>query len=102
MSSSLPFISHFNHQLCRNLRIPEKSVHIEIDKRENTMIRYNICFYIDDCEKLAEFMYRNNPTLYLSRKRKVFETWKTIKRRHYIKQNYHSKIGWHLNQKFFA
>ena len=63
---------------------------------------YSICFYIDDCEKLAGFMYRNNPTLCLFRKRQVFEKWKLIKRRHYIKQNYSSKIGWPLNQKVFA
>ncbi len=66
------------------------------------MILYDICLYIDDCEKLAKSMYRNNPTLYLSRKRKIFEKWKLMKRRHYIKQNYPSKIGWQLNKKIFT
>lgn len=27
------------------------------------------------------------------------EKWKSVKRQHYIKQNYPSKIGWKLNQK---
>jgi len=63
-----------------------------------TLIKYDICFYIDDCEKLAEFMYGSNLTLYLPRKRQVFEKWKSTKRRHYIKQNYPSKVGWYLNQ----
>lgn len=62
------------------------------------MIRYEICYYIDDCEKLGQFMYQNNPSLYLPRKYQVFEKWKTIKRRKYIKQNYPSKVGWQLNQ----
>ena len=96
------FITRFNQQLCENLGIPIKSIHRTIDKRRREMIQYNICFYIDDCEKLAEFMYGNSPILYLPRKRRVFEKWKLIKRRHYIKQNYSSKIGWPLNQKVFA
>jgi len=100
VSSSLSFITKFNEQLCENLSIPEKAIHQTTDKRtRRKMIQYNICFYIDDCEKLAEFMYRDNFTLYLPRKRRIFERWKSIKRRHYIKQNYPSKIGWRLNQK---
>ena len=64
------------------------------------MTQYNICFYIDDSEKLAKFMYGNNPKLYLDRKKKIFDEWKLIKRRHYIKENYPSKIGWRLNPNF--
>ena len=101
VSSSLSFISKFNQELCQNLNIPSKAIHQDISKR-GKMTRYSICCYIDDCEKLAEFMYRNNPSLYLPRKRRVFEKWKSIRRRHYIKQNYPSKIGWRLNQKVFA
>jgi len=62
------------------------------------MPQYSICLYVNDSEKLAEFMYGKNPTLYLKRKRDIFDKWRLIKRRHYIKQNYPSKIGWHLNE----
>jgi len=99
VSSSLSFIMGFNQQLCKNLNISTKSVHKKIDKRGVRMVIYDICFYVDDCEKLVKFMYGNNSTLYLPRKRKVFERWKLIKRRHYVKQNYPSKINWRLNQK---
>jgi len=102
VSSSLSFITGFNQQLCKSLNIPTKSVHQKIDKHGIRMISYDICFYIDDCEKLAEFMYGNNPTLYLPRKRKVFEKWKLIKRRHYIKHKYPSKVGWQLNKNLFT
>jgi len=100
VSPSLSFITKFDEQLCENLSIPKKTIHQTTDKRMGRkMTQYTICFYIDDCEKLAEFMYGNNPTLYLSRKRRVFKKWQSIKRRHYIKQNYPSKIGWRLNEK---
>jgi|AntAceMinimDraft_9_1070365.scaffolds.fasta_scaffold24922_2 intein-encoded DNA endonuclease-like protein len=102
VSSSLSFITGFNQQLCKNLNISIKSVHQKIDKRGIRMTLYDICFYVDDCEKLAEFIYGNNPTLYLSRKRKVFEKWKLIKRRHYTKRKYPSKVGWQLNRKVFT
>ncbi len=98
VSSSLPFITDFNQKLCKNLKISLKTIHKEEHKKGKIPL-YTIYFYIDDCEKIAEFMYGNNPTLYLSRKRQVFEKWKSIKRRGYIKQNYPSKIGWHLNQR---
>ncbi len=103
VSSSLSFITKFDEQLCENLSIPKKTIHQTTDKRMGRkMTQYTIHFYIDDCEKLAEFMYRNVPTLYLPRKHRVFEKWKSIKRRHYIKQNYPSKVGWRLNQKILA
>jgi len=102
VSSSLSFITRFNQQLCENLGIPTKSIHQAVDKRKNRMTQYNICFYINDCEKLANFMYGNNTTLFLPRKRRIFEKWKSIKRRHYVKQNYPSKIGWRLNEKVIA
>ena len=92
------FIKDFNQHLCHNLGISLKTIHQENSKGR---IRYVIDFYIDDCEKLAKFMYGNNPTLHLPRKRRIFERWKSIKRRHYIKQNYPSKVGWYLNQKVF-
>jgi len=93
-------ITDLNQKLCRCLDILQKTIHQEISRKGKA--GYYIDFYIDDCEKLAEFMYRNNPSLYLPRKRRIFEKWKLMKRRHYIKQNYPSKIGWHLNQKVFA
>lgn len=97
---SFDFINDLNQRLCKNLNIPRKTIHQEVPKRAwGKMVLYYICFYIDDCEKLNQFMYRNNPKLYLSRKRQVFEKWKLINRRHYIKQNYPSKIGWHLKAK---
>lgn len=99
VSPSLTFIKDFNQRLCRALNIPEKNIHQTSPERtDRTLIKYDICFYIDDCEKLAKFMYGNNATLYLPRKRRIFEKWKSIKRRHYIKQNYPSKIGWRLNE----
>jgi hypothetical protein len=97
VSASFSFIKELNRLICKKLNIPEKTVHKE--PRGNSPI-YAIYFYIDDCEKLYQFMYGNNPVLYLPRKRRVFEKWKSIKRRHYIKQNYPSKIGWHLNQSY--
>jgi len=99
--TSLPFIKELNCRLCESLGIPQKSIHREISKK-GKRTKYVICFYIDDCEKLANFMYGNNPTLYLPRKHRVFKKWKLIKRRQYIKQNYPSKIGWRLNQKVLA
>jgi intein-encoded DNA endonuclease-like protein len=98
VNPSFSFIADFNQCLCQALKIPQKSIHQEIPKRaKRTRIIYSICFYVDDCEKLSQFMYQNNPSLYLPRKYKIFEKWKTIKRRKYIKQNYPSKIGWRLN-----
>jgi intein-encoded DNA endonuclease-like protein len=97
VSASFSFIKELNRSICKKLNIPEKTVHKE--PGGNSSI-YAIYFYIDDCEKLYQFMYGNNPVLYLPRKRRVFERWKSIKRRHYIKQNYPSKIGWHLNQSY--
>jgi len=100
-STNFSFIVELNRQLCKSLNIPEKSIHREVPQK-NKVVQYYIDFYIDDCEKLYQFMYGNNPVLYLFRKRRVFEKWKSIKRRHYIKQNYPSKIGWYLNQMFLG
>jgi len=103
ISTRLSFLAEFNKQLCKNLGIPIKSIHRTIDKRgKKKMAQFNTYFYISDCEKLAEFMYKNKLNLYLPRKYCIFEKWKVIKRRYYIKQNYPSKIGWQLNQKVFA
>lgn len=99
VAASAEFLKDFNSRLCRNLNIPEKSVHQTKNKSENRMIQYSICLYVDDSEKLAKFMYGSNPTLYLDRKKEIFDQWKLIKRRHYKKENYPSKIGWQLNQK---
>ena len=97
VSASLSFITNLNQCICRNLNIPQKTIHKRKDKGK-TIFLYTTNFYIDDCQKLAKFMYQNNPTLYLPRKYQIFEKWKSIKRHSYIKQNYPSKIGWRLNQ----
>jgi len=99
VSSSLSFITDFNQRLCKNLGINTKTIYQTIDNQGERMARYDIHFYIEDCEKLAKFMYRSSPSLYLLRKRRIFDRWKSIKRRDYLKQNYPSKIGWQLNQK---
>ncbi|MFH1968122.1 MAG: LAGLIDADG family homing endonuclease [bacterium] len=98
VGASLPFIKDFNKRLCGALGVKEKSIHEQIDKKGIRITKYDIHFYIDDSEKLAKFMYGDNPKLYLERKKDVFEKWKTIKRRHYKKQNYPSKIGWRLSE----
>ena len=100
VSPTLSFIKDFNQRLCKSLCTSNKSIHIDDNRKKNAKILcYSICFYIDDCEKLAKFMYQNKPSLYLPRKYKIFERWKSIKRRQYIKHNYPSKIGWQLNQR---
>ncbi|MFA4998585.1 MAG: LAGLIDADG family homing endonuclease [Candidatus Paceibacterota bacterium] len=101
VSSSPTFIKKFNRQLCGEMGIPCKNIHKVFSKDKN-LPQYSIYFYIDDCERLVKFMYGDNSSLYLSRKRLVFEKWKLIKRRNYIKQNYPSKIGWRLNEKVLA
>lgn len=95
--SSLPFLKNLNKHLCDSLDIPVKAIHKYFAKN-TTQNLYSLCFYINDSERLSEFMYKN-AKIYLERKKRVFDKWKLIKRRHYIKQNYPSKIGWHLNNK---
>ena len=105
VSTSLPFLTEFNKQLCRNLGILKKSIHKTIDKRKKgKMIQFNTHFYIDDCKKLYKFMYRN-ASIFLDRKYRIFKKWENMKSkngRHYIKKNYPSKIGWRLNKKVLA
>lgn len=84
-SSSFLFMKKFAHQLCKSLNVSRKAIHKEIF-RKGKIPMYSIYFYVDDCEKLAKFMYGNNPTLYLPRKRRIFERWNSIKRRHYVKK----------------
>lgn len=98
ISVSWPFFRDFSQRLCVNLNITEKTIHKTISKVRLNMPQYNSHFYIDDCERLYDFMYKNAP-IFLERKKKIFEKWKSIKRRHYIKENYPSKIGWYLNKK---
>ncbi len=100
ISSSLPFIDEFSKQLCRILQIPVKAIHRTLGTKAK-MIKYGLDFYIDDCDRLAHFMYDQDPTLYLPRKRRIFERWQLIPRRHYVKQDYPSKVGWRLNEKGF-
>ncbi len=93
VSTSFEFIDNFNNQLCKQLNIIKKNIHKDLPKREDQLLnKYYIDFYIDDSIKLSNFMYGNNPKLYLSRKRDVFEKWKSVKRRRYVKKSYPSKI----------
>jgi intein-encoded DNA endonuclease-like protein len=104
VSTSLSFLIQFNKQLCRNLKIALKSVHKTTNQESKKMIQFNTHFYIDDCEKLYKFMYKN-ASIFLDRKYRIFKKWENIKsknRRTYIKQNYPSKIGWRLNQRVLA
>jgi len=101
VNSSLPFISCLNQQLCTALGIPLKTIQKSKGVGKNLPL-YSICFYIEDCKKLTKFMYRGGPNIYLERKYKVFNQWRSIKRRHYIKRNYPSKVGWSLNRKYYA
>lgn len=89
---SFKFITELNIKLCKSLGVPLKNVHVGNLNSEIKFPMYSICFYIDDSQKLAKFMYGNNPTLYLQRKRELFSKWLTIKRRGYKKANYPSKI----------
>lgn len=98
LSTSLSFFKKFNQRLCKNINIPEKNIHPRKKRGDQKLNQYDTHLYIDDCEKLAKFMYQNNQSLYLDRKYKIFEKWESIKRRGYTKQNYPSKIGWHLNK----
>ncbi|MDA2922195.1 LAGLIDADG family homing endonuclease [Patescibacteria group bacterium AH-259-L07] len=103
ISASLLFITGLNNRLCENLNIPTKTIHQSNDKRNGRhMPLFYIDFYINDCEKLYQFMYGNNPELYLERKYQIFKKWESVKRRHYKKVNYPSKVGWHLNQKIYS
>lgn len=103
VSPNLLFIMNFNRRVCERLNIPLKTIHQDLPTRKDQKLtKYYIDFYVNDCEKLVQFIYGNNPTLYFPCKRRVFERWKSIKRRHYIKQNYPSKIGWHLNEKLLS
>lgn len=97
VSASFAFFKDFHRRLCQQLQIPEKSIHRKKKRLSTNMQQYDAHFYIDDCKKLADFMYKNNPAIFLPRKRRVFEKWKMMKRRHFTKNNYPSKIGWHLN-----
>jgi len=96
---SLSFIEDFNSNLCKRLKIPQKYLQKSQPRGKDTyLLKYHIAMYISDCEKLFKFMYGNNPELYLTRKYKVFQKWNSLTRRHYIKTNYPSKVGWHLNK----
>ena len=101
VSASLPFLAEFNKQLCKNLKIPLKSIHKTIDQKRKTIAQFSINFYINDCERLYKFIYKN-ASIFLDRKYRIFEKWENMKfknRRYYIKKNYPSKIGWRLNIK---
>lgn len=99
VSASQKFFRAFHQQLCEKLQIREKSIHKKIEKKSGRMIQYVAHFYIDDCKKLSDLMYGDNPTLFLPRKRRIFEKWESVKRRQFTKHNYPSKIGWYLNEK---
>ncbi len=97
--TSFDFITDFNTRLCKTLNVPVKSIHRKLGEKIGFMTQYSNSFYIDDSEKLAKFMYENNPSLCLERKREIFKKWESTKRRQFTKRNYPSKIGWQLNKK---
>lgn len=93
---SLPFIDDLNMKLCMALGIPVKKLHK--DRPKKGVIKYSVDFYVDDSKRFFNFIYKDDSLLFLTRKRKVFEKWHTLKRRGYIKNKvYPSKVGWHLN-----
>ena len=95
-------INDFNNKICKRLEIPLKSVQQQTDVKRGRVTQHRITFYIDDCERLRQFMYGHNPSIYLDRKFEIFERWENIKRRKYVKHNYPSKVGWKLNEAFYA
>lgn len=103
ISTSYPFLNHVNRLLCRFLDIPNKAIHIQEPnawkRPDQKLTKYTTAFYIDDCDKLEKFFYGNKPRLFLTRKHRIFQKWKQMKRRNYQKHSYPSKIGWHLNKK---
>ncbi|MCL5406990.1 MAG: hypothetical protein M1429_00620 [Patescibacteria group bacterium] len=79
------FIEKLGLILSQLLGIKEKPIYTTKAKgvRQNM---YHFDFYIRDCQRLFDFMYTPMPSLYLSRKYEMFEKWKFVKRRHYIRQ----------------
>ena len=71
------FSTDLNQRICQYLGIFPKTIHQQMKKGANIPLYY-INFYIDDCEKFHDFMYSHNPSLYLPRKRKIFEKWKLM------------------------
>ena len=96
--ASRPFLEDINSRLCKILKIPIKNLHIA-KAREKRVVQYSVDFYVEDSEKLGALIYAGcaDPRLYLNRKKLIFDKWQQIKRRKFIKKNYPSKIGWHLN-----
>jgi len=92
VSTDHSFLKDFNQKLCSQLKIPIKTIHKE-EQKGKRVPKYGIYFYISDCEKLAQLIYGSDSTLYLPRKRKIFQKWENIERRDYNKRNYPSKIG---------
>lgn len=87
VSTSIQFLDKFSGQLCLNLGVPTKTIHRR-DEHTRNMKLYGVDFYIGDCEKLASYIYHGNCSLYLPRKRRIFEKWKKRKRRQYKKDEY--------------
>lgn len=82
-SASYKFIEFLLNGISKNLDSRQKSIYKEFpSKRKNPL--YSFVFYINDGQKLGDLMYGHKPKLYLERKFKIFEQWKTIKRRKYV------------------
>lgn len=86
LSTSLSFFKKFSQRLCKNLNIPHKNIYHKNKQSDSRMIQHSIHLYINDCGKLANFMYQHGPSLCLERKYKIFEKWKSTKRRSYLKK----------------
>ncbi len=95
---SKSFLSDLNKKICDALSVPLKNVHDRYKRSNSTKTMYEIDFYIHDCEKLFDLMYGHNPSLFLGRKRRIFEQWSRIKRRSYNKKLYPSRIGTRLTK----
>ncbi len=83
VSASLGFIKFLAGIICEDLNLPPKSIHRFLNKnRVNPM--YSIDFYINDGKKLFDFMYKDNPVIFLARKYSIFIKWNSFKRRKYV------------------
>jgi len=87
VSASKEFLSGFNKELAKAINIPTKRIHLKIDKRGTRVITYYTYYYVNDCERLFSFFYKEKHSIHLSRKKKVFNEWSNTTRRKYTKIN---------------
>lgn len=73
-SASRQFLEELTDKLTLTLKIPCKTIYRNRPQGKKNLM-YKNAFYINDSEKLFNFLYGNQPNLYLERKYKVFEKW---------------------------